>query len=287
MRPAAVLALAFTGCATLRGAGGGADVTRVESLSAEGYSFRIAYSPEDAEAVFQVKAAIRRAVPRVKRWGALSVPIAVTIYPTHDALEHAVDREGYAWLRAWARYRTIDVQSPRTWSIFGATDDEVAELFTHELTHCVMYQTSGSEWTWAYKAIPLWFREGLASVSAGQGYRRARPESIWRFYQGAGPATGLEGLPRPAANPAATRSGGDPVSDPEPLYQSESEVVYGAAHWAFQFLVDRYGEAKVRALLARMGDGHLFGSAFEDAIGISVEDFEGDFKRYVIWQGWR
>ena len=41
------------------------------------------------------------------------------------------------------------------------------ELLTHELTHCVMYQRAGTDLNWSLKGIPLWFREGMASVTAG------------------------------------------------------------------------------------------------------------------------
>jgi hypothetical protein len=269
VRGASLIALSLLlgpGCAHRR-AGGGADLSRVEKVIIEGAEFHLSYSNEDGEAVRQLKIALERAVKRTRRWGGLPAPVAIAIHPTHEALERAVGREGYSWLRAWARYRTIDIQSPRTWSIFGAGIEEISELITHELTHCVMYQASGSEWTWAYKSIPLWFREGMASVSADQGYRRAGPDDLWRFYR--------------------EEPSGDPIADPEPLYQSESEVVYGAAHWAFQFLVDRYGEAQVRAILRAMGEGQIFGTAFRDAIGLTVEAFEADFKRYVILQGWR
>src|SRR6185295_2154512 len=48
---------------------------------------------------------------------------------------------------------------------------DVDELMLHELTHCVMYQRSASAADWSRKRIPLWFREGMASVTASQSYR--------------------------------------------------------------------------------------------------------------------
>lgn len=306
-RFAPLAALCAAGC--LAHAGGGADLTRADSVAVGDATFRVTYSPEDAEAAVEIERGLERAVPRARRWGGFRAPVTITIYPTHKALEEAVGREGYDWLRAWARYGTVDLQSPRTWSLFGGTEDAIVELLSHELTHCVMYQQAGSEWTWAYKSIPLWFREGMASVSAGQAYRRSGPVQLFEFYEGpedsVSRAFGLwlaESLglasrrchdelaasgPREPPDPSRPRRGGDPVSDPDPLYQCNADVVYGAAHWAFQFLLDRYGEDRVRRILTGMGDGHLFSTAFQQAIGISVEEFEADFKRYVIWQGWR
>jgi hypothetical protein len=235
--------------------------------------FHLQYVPEDAGTALQVKAVLEWAVSAAERWGRLSAPVLVTIHPTHRALEAAAHREGYPWLRAWARYGSLDLQSPRTWSRGAASDAEVAQLLAHELTHCVMYQSAASERTWTNVGIPLWFREGMASVTAGQEHERARPEAIWRFYR--------------EQRAAGTPSAGDPLAQPEPLYRWESELVYGTAHQAFRFLLDRYGEERVRRLVARMGEGSSFQDAFQHAVGISLQDFEGDFRRYVVWQGWR
>lgn len=277
----AALAAAALACAPRLGGGYG---PRVETLSAGGARFQLQYWPEDAAAAARVRAALPRAAAAATRWGELRERVTIIIHPTHAALEEAIRREGYPWLRAWARYATIDLQSPRSWSLFGPSDAEVQELVAHELTHCAMYQAAATEWTWPHRDIPLWFREGMASVAAGQGYRRAPLEAIWRYYQENAPGGG-DG--RPGAAGPAIPGAGDPVSNPEPLYQGESEVVYGAAHWAFDFLVRRYGEERVRALVGRMGRGERFPEAFRAAIGITDVEFERDFRRYVAWHGWR
>jgi hypothetical protein len=286
-RAAAVLIAILAGCAPRTAHLGD---PRFEDVTIGDARFRIQYWPEDAAAEEQVAGALAVAVPRVARWGKLAVPITITLHPTHAALEQAVRREGYSWLRAWARYATIDVQSPRTWKLFGASDVEVAELVTHELTHCAMYQIAASEFTWPYKGIPLWFREGLASVTAQQGYRRGKVEDLWKFYDEAIPGGG-DGFPGAYARAARGRLSveGDPIADPEPLYQEQSQLVYGAAHHAFEFLLVRYGEERVRQVLALMGreDGIRFARAFQEAIGIGEAEFAADFRRYVVWQGWR
>jgi hypothetical protein len=248
--------------------------------------------PEDARSARQVARALAVALPRTARWGALEVPVTVTIHPTHAALEAAARRPGHEWLRAWARYRSIELQSPATWGILGAGDARVADLLTHELTHCVMYQRAAAEWSWSLKEIPLWFREGMASVTAGEGARRGSLEDLWRFYEegltadGAGAGEPGRGAARGRAA-RGLRSDGDPLADPEPLYQERSEVVYGAAHHAFRFLVDRYGEAPVRGTLERMRGGAAFPGAFQESFGISEPEFEADFRRYVLWRGWQ
>jgi hypothetical protein len=261
---------------------------RLDTVEVDGQVFRIHYWPEDAAAAAEVAGAVSRAVPRIGRWGRIEKEITIKIHPTHAALEEAVHREGYAWLRAWARYQTIDLQSPRTWGWFGAEAREVDELLTHELTHCAMYQVAASEWTWPHKGIPLWFREGMASVTAEQGYRRTTHEELWRYYSRSLPGAG-DGFPSPVARAARgfVSQDGDPVTDPEPLYQESSDVVYGAAHRTFEFLLGRYGEERVRAALGRMREGRTFEQAFQEAFGIPESAFAAEFRRYILWKGWR
>ena len=278
---AALLALA-AGCAHRPGQG----PARLEEATVEGQVFRLQYWPGDEEAARQVRAALALAVPRVERWGRLGAPVLVTIHPSHEALEKAVKRERRPWLRAWARYASVDLQSPPTWGppdafLGSPSDEQVAELLAHELVHCAMYQAVGGEATWAQRDIPLWFREGLASVAAGQGHKRIGPEAIWRFY-------------RDAASGEAGRTGirGDPLAGPEsppeePRDRGEADLVYGTAHRAFQFLLDRYGQARVRAVLERMGRGQPFGEAFRAGIGVAPRAFVDDFRRYIALQGWR
>jgi hypothetical protein len=260
----------------------------LETVEIDGQVFRIHYWAEDRAAAAQVGRSLARAVPRATRWGKVSREVTITIHSSHGALEAAVHREGFEWLRAWARYQTIDLQSPRTWGWFGATDAELDELLTHELTHCAMYQAAASEWTWPHKGIPLWFREGLASVTADQGYRRTTNEQLWRYYSKSVPGAG-DGYPAAIARVArgVVSQEGDPVTDPEPLYQERSDVVYGAAHRTFEFLLARYGEESVRSALQLMREGRSFEKAFEEAFGISEGAFASEFRRFVLWQGWR
>ncbi len=276
MRPAWPLIFVLLACVHAPGGTSG----RLENLQIAGAVFELRYEAEDAETAKQVREALQRAVPEAERWGRLSSPVVVTIHPTHRALEAAAQRRDYSWLRAWTRYRSIDLQSPRTWSRGMATDEEMAQLLVHEMTHCVMYQSAASESTWRTVRIPLWFREGMATVTAGER-KRVGPAEIRRFYQEAavvsppaGRAPGVRGGP-----------GGDPLSAPESLYRSHSDLVYSTAQSAFQFLLERYGEERIRRLLSRMAQGDDFGSAFQQAVGIPVEAFEGEFKRFVLWGG--
>lgn len=202
------------------------------------------------------------------RWGELRAPLRVEVLPDHAALEDAVDRHGYPWLRAWARYGEVWLQAPSTWGLLGASDTALRELLVHELTHVVMYQQVARESDWRKTRIPVWFREGMASWTARQGYRRTKLADVAAWVRD---------------HPDL-----DPIADADSLYQHEDEVVYAAGHHAFSFLVDRYGVPAVRALLARMyATGESFPDAFEATIGLPLESFEADFARFVRLEGWR
>lgn len=275
-----LLALLFA-AATLSGCAprlAGEPAPRVHDVAVGSARFRILHGVEDRDAAEQVARALAVALPRVARWGGLAAPVTIAIHPDHGHLERAVRREGYAWLRAWARYGRIDLQSPRTWRLLGASDADVAELVTHELAHCVMYQRAGDEHTWPFRGEPLWFREGLASVTADQAYRRGTLEQLRRSWAAQ--------LDDDAAFPPAGDDGGaaagDPIANPEPLYRRHADLVYDAAHHAFAYLLERHGEARVRRVLSLMGAGRGFASAFEEAIGTSEPAFAAEFRRHVL-----
>jgi hypothetical protein len=62
--------------------------------------------------------------------------------------------------------------------------------------------------------------------------------------------------------------------------RGEAGLVYEIAHRAFRFLLNRYGEERVRRLLLRMGEGREFADAFQQAIGIPTREFESEFRRH-------
>ena len=123
----------------------------------------VEFQEKDTSAAGMVRLAVERALPKLARWGAFDDSVTIVIHPNHAALERAANRSGYDFLRAWARYEQIELQSPRTWTLLGASQSQVDELLLHELTHSLMYQVASDMMGWTRKGIPLWFREGMAS----------------------------------------------------------------------------------------------------------------------------
>src|SRR3954469_18472461 len=109
--------------------------------TAPGIRVQVQYDAPDREEAQRVREAVLASGRALQRWGAFRVGVALRVYPSHDALEDAVDRHDYPWLRAWAFGDRIFLQSPRTWGEpTSAVQGELVELLEHELTHSLMYQ---------------------------------------------------------------------------------------------------------------------------------------------------
>jgi hypothetical protein len=258
----AALLLALTACRAPLAA-----LTRHKELVTPAGSFSLNLAESDRDSEEMLRLSLARAGEKLARWGGLREPVQLHVLPTHALLERAVGRYGYGWMRAWAQYDLVFLQSPRSWWPLAATQGDLNETLLHELTHCVMYQQAASSTTWARKEIPLWFREGMASYTAEQGYRRPTLEDLAQYL--------------------ARHPGADPLLASPEMYRSEDDIVYGAAHHAFAFLVRRYGEEGVRRVLQVMAAGNTFPRAFEDAIGLSANSFASEFRRYVRFRGFR
>jgi len=226
-----------------------------------------------------VQVAVNGAQRDVAVWGLLTEPVLIVVHPSHRALEQAVGLKDVAWLRAWAQYDRIDLQSPTT---FGHRDyrPPLRELLAHELTHVFMYQRIGTRETWNHIAIPFWFREGMGSWTSHQGYRRGTLVSVGR---------------RLLTDHALL----DPVLDGDALNRIDQPLAYAAAHWAFDRMVVDIGEEGVLGLLddvraatsgptpasaaslpagaagdgSRHGDGTPFAAAFERRAGMTEGEF--------------
>lgn len=259
--PLAVLscALAVTGCVSPL-----ASLTHDRPLFVDRQQYLLRSREDAGKDVDRTAEALEAATPRLDVWGGLLAPVTVHVLPDHEALEQAVRRPGFDWLRAWARYDDVMLQAPSTWA---PTQDPLVELLTHELTHCLMFQHSADGDSWNGRRIPLWFREGMAIWTARQGSKYPTLEDT---------ATWLKQHPDL-----------EPFRDGDALSQDFSGPVYGLAHHAFAFLVKRYGEKSVKALMAAMKGGQRFPEAFRTTVGLDPRLFQQDFETYLRLKGFR
>jgi len=222
---------------------------------------------------------LKRAVPEVakvlERWGGLRDPVRITVVNSHWELEEMAGRP-LPGISAWARRTQVLLSDPRWWPLppharndpalaSVIRETQLTRLLKHELTHSLMFQRAGRPPDELEKRIPFWFREGMASLTAGEGAQWPPPESLSQW---------LAKHPEP-----------DLLRDGVKLARTDPAIAYGAAYHAFDFLVRRYGDATVLRILDGMRVREGFPDAFRDAAGVSVESFSTDFRRYLGWRG--
>jgi hypothetical protein len=228
--------------------------------TAPGIRVQVQYDATDGDEAERVREAVLASGPALHRWGAFRVPVSVRVFPNHDMLEDAVERHDYPWLRAWAFGDRIFLQSPRTWGERPSSmQGELIELLQHELTHSLMYQLIQPAGGGVCDEPPLWFREGMASVTSGQGRRRLVAAELARWMR--------------------IHPGVDVLNPPPEVYRTEKDAVYGAAHRAFELLLRVGGDEGVRDLMRRMRSGSRFDAAFAASIGIPLSEFEAQALR--------
>ena len=257
-RLAVVSLAALFACAVPRVSSTGDEATVAAEVRGPGLLFEVRYPRAESGEAARIEGGLLAAGERISRWGTFRHGVTVRILPDHAALEALVGLHGYPWLRAWAFGEQILLQSPRSWSDPAAIDD-VSELLAHELTHALMYQLLQPPEGGLPDEPPLWFREGMASVTAGQGHRRLGLDDL-RKWQSAHPD---KDLLRPDAE----------------LYRTEKEAVYAAAHRAFELLVALRGDQAVRDVLRGVRSGARFEDAFAAATAHPLAMFEAEAVR--------
>lgn len=255
------VAAALAGCA----GGGGASRRGPRTTSSDsspsvlaGGMVRVASLGSSPEDEVVVETAAIEALEVAQRWGQLRVPVTLKVHPTHRALEEASRQHNVPWMRGWARFDEVELEAPSRWGGDRAPHN-VVELLSHELTHVVMYQRVAERDSWTRVQIPLWFREGMASVTSRQGYRRMNGGELGAWLRG--------------------HPGDDPWLQADALAHGAQPVVYGAAHRAFERLLAAHGDKGVMKILDGMRGTKTFEEAFVQGVGEEPQAFLATFRR--------
>jgi hypothetical protein len=142
--------------------------------------------------------------------------------------------------------------------------EDLRHVVVHELTHAFMFDMLYGGAAGALLArqslyqAPLWFAEGLAE------YESLGMESNAEMFLRDGTVEGY--LP--------------------PLPYSGGYIVYKQGQSAISYLVERYGEERLRDLLRRMRQMHSFDHAFERALGVSQERFDEQWRQWLRRRYW-
>ena len=257
------------GCVTVRG-------SEPVTVATEAGTIRLEFVEWNEATSDLLKQAVPEAAKVLGRWGGLQEPVRITVVNSHWELEEMVERP-FPGLSAWARRTQVILWDPCWWPLPPhALHDpalaavirrtQVTGLLKHELTHSLMFQRAGRLPDEVQNRIPFWFREGMATLTAGEDAQWPAPESLSQWL---------------VKHPDV-----DLLRDGAKLARTEPGIAYGAAFHAFDFLVRRYGDATVLRILDGMRVRDGFPDAFRDVVGVSVESFATDFRRYLGWRGY-
>ncbi len=147
---------------------------------------------------------------------------------------------------------------------FTGSYEDLRHVVVHELVHAVMFDMlyGGSAAALlarqSYFSVPLWFAEGMAEYfSLGM-----EPNAEMFLRDGS-----IEGyLP--------------------PLEYSGGYLVYKQGQSAIGYLVDRFGEDRLRDVLRRIRQSHNFERAFQRSVGTTVPKFDEQWRTWVRKQYW-
>ena len=264
----ALLLCLAVGCSALRS-------SPPPMLQTDEGAIRLEFVQWNEETSDLLKSAVPEAAKALSRWGGLLEPVRITVVNSHWELEELVGRP-LPGISAWARRNQVILWDPRWWPLpasaqhdpvlaAGIRRTQVTKLLKHELTHSLMFQRAGPPRWDPQERIPFWFREGMATLTAREGAQWPPPESLSQWL--------------------TKHPGEEPLRDGATLARSQPPIAYGAAYHAFDFLERRYGDATVLRILDLMRVRDGFPDAFREALGISVESFANDFRRYLGWRG--
>lgn len=141
-------------------------------------------------------------------------------------------------------------------------DGELEEVLAHEVAHVLIHRAAGG------RPLPRWFDEGLAMLAARS----------WRLRDQTELALGLLWGPRV------------PLWKLDDLFQGDRRQVergYALSGTLVQDLLERYGTAVPRIVLARVAQGDTFGEAMRAATGATLADVgEAFWERQATLKRW-
>lgn len=185
----------------------------------------------------------------------------IAIYPTKQSLGRsfgwAADESamGVYWAGA------IRILSPSAW-VESQNPDKFRTIFenegpvVHEYAHLMVDYITGGNYT-------RWFTEGVAQYEEEQ-------------------ITGYTMDHREIKSPDEMYA----LSDMDKNFDNleDQSLAYYESLEAVNYIVDRYGEAKLNRILTNLGDGYNMEDAFYEALHVKMPQFEKDFKNWIVTQ---
>ncbi len=183
----------------------------------------------------------------------------LVIYPTKESLGRSFGWEAdeSAMGVYWAG--VIRILSPNAW-VEETDPTKVTRIFesegpvAHELTHLMVDYKTGGNYT-------RWFTEGIAQYEEGKltGYQMEHPNIT---------------VPEDMYSLSMMDTDFDSLAD--------QNLAYFESLQAVRYLVHQYGEKNLKDILTDLGRGRTMGESFRGVLGITMEQFENNFKIWTV-----
>ena len=221
--------------------------------------FYIRLHPKEAEALGPyVEELVERCVATLQRkyHHIISGKFFLELYPDHEDLAvRALGIPGLGALGATVgRIVAMDSPSarPKGKSHWGST-------LWHEVAHVLTLSLSRHK-------VPRWFTEGISVMEEQQAAQGWGPSLTPEF---------LDAYKNDQLLPLADLNSG--FVRAKSVRQIENS--YYQAGWVCEFLASRYGFEKIPAMLIAFGEGRKTEAVFEEVLGFSIEQVDGQFKK--------
>ena len=172
----------------------------------------------------------------------------------------AAMREAMLYVQEWAggvaftEYNTI---------LMGVRPDQVdawgRETVRHELAHLVLGQFA---WSCLGGSRPTWLEEGLATYAEGPADEETQQDII-------------RGIENDSFEPLRTLSGAFPS------HSADASMAYSQSYSVVAFLLERYGQEKMQALLQTLAEGRGYDAALEEIYGFNVDGLERRWRESI------
>lgn len=235
-----------------------------ETIQADGINVHwVQGDPAFGQAALDIAQASVREINAALR-APLTDPINLYIYDTPHNLAAAMMLAGRDWAGGQAHpdLGVVVVSIPFEQGYTA----RMKRYIPHEITHLLVYRVVTST---GYKYVPEWLDEGLATFNE----RLPTPEYTLALEEA-----------RAAGDLIPLRELCDPFS-PD---RKAAVLSYAQSASVVAFIHERYGSKGIRALLAAYADGVGCTGGVREALGISFDELETEWRRYLEPQApWR
>ncbi len=187
-------------------------------------------------------------------------PIRIVIYGNDDDFMEALPPNSADWIGGQAHPAlNMIVAQIRPGPGVGS---EIRRMIPHEVSHLILHQATENPWN----SPPNWLDEGLAV------YNQETPDSDL-------PDILDDAVDDGELIPVRALSSSFPL-DPDQAYLS-----YAESHSSVTYIVEELGEAELAELIAIFRDEVSYDEAVEQALGMSVEELDADWKAWLGYEG--